>query len=95
MSIVTELDLLKYRRTKIAATIGPASNSEDVVADLISAGVNVFRVNMSHESHEGHAEAIKVIRHVAKPRRRSPRYSLISAAPRSALVSSTPASSNS
>ena len=55
MSIVTELDLLKYRRTKIVATIGPASNSEDVVADLISAGVNVFRVNMSHGSHEGHA----------------------------------------
>ena len=66
MSIVTELDLLKYRRTKIVATIGPASNTEDVVADLISAGVNVFRVNMSHGNHEGHAEAIKLIRRVAK-----------------------------
>ena len=38
MSIVTELDLLKYRRTKIIATIGPASQTAAVIAELIAAG---------------------------------------------------------
>ena len=66
MSIVTELDLLKYRRTKIIATIGPASNTEQLISDLIGTGVDVFRVNMSHGSHEGHGAAIAMIRKVSE-----------------------------
>ena len=65
MSIVTELDLLKYRRTKIVATVGPASNDPARLRELIEAGVNVFRVNMSHGAHEEHALAIERIRAAA------------------------------
>jgi pyruvate kinase len=65
MPIVTELDLLKYRRTKIVATVGPASNSPTMLRDLIEAGVNVFRVNMSHGTHAEHEQAISMIRNAA------------------------------
>ena len=66
MSIVTELDFLKYRRTKIVATIEPASNTEPLVGELVEVGVDVFRVNMSHGSHEAHGEAIAIIRKVSE-----------------------------
>lgn len=62
MAIQTQINLLKYRRTKIVATVGPASNSPDAVARLIEAGVNVFRLNMSHGEHSAHAEAYEIIR---------------------------------
>ena len=65
MAIVTELDLLKYRRTKIIATVGPASSSPQMIRQLIETGVNVFRVNMSHGEHTAHAEAINTIRQCA------------------------------
>ena len=50
------------RRTKIVATIGPGSESEDMIARLISAGVNVFRLNFSHGTAEQHAEVARRIR---------------------------------
>lgn len=65
MAIVTELDLLKYRRTKIVATVGPASASRESLASLVEAGVNVFRINLSHGSQAGHAAAITLIREVS------------------------------
>jgi len=68
MSIVTELDLLKYRRTKIVATVGPASNNRETIAQLIDAGVDVFRINMSHGEHQTHREAMTTIRQVATER---------------------------
>jgi pyruvate kinase len=46
--------LLRYRRTKIVATIGPASRDPAILEQLIAAGVNVFRLNLSHGSHEEH-----------------------------------------
>lgn len=49
-------------KTKIVATIGPASSSKDALRELITAGVNVFRLNFSHSSHEEHLEVIKNIR---------------------------------
>jgi pyruvate kinase len=49
------------RRTKIVATLGPASSSEDVLRNLMLAGVNVFRLNFSHGSHEIHADSINLI----------------------------------
>lgn len=50
------------RRTKIVATIGPASESENMIARLISAGVNVFRLNFSHGTAEQHALVARRIR---------------------------------
>ena len=50
------------RRTKIVATVGPASESEDMIARLIQAGVDVFRLNFSHGSVEQHAAVARRIR---------------------------------
>jgi pyruvate kinase len=50
--------------TKIVATLGPASSSKEVLTKLIKAGVDVFRLNFSHGTHESHGEVIKNIREV-------------------------------
>ncbi|MGY6559870.1 MAG: pyruvate kinase [Nitritalea sp.] len=55
-----------FNRTKILATVGPASNSEDVLRSLAAAGANVFRLNFSHGNHEGHAAVIEKIRKINK-----------------------------
>ena len=49
-------------RTKIIATIGPASSSKKVLKEMINEGVNVCRINFSHGSHEDHLEVINNIR---------------------------------
>ena len=54
------------RRAKIVATLGPASNSVEMIGKLIAAGLNVARINMSHGTHEGHEEVIKNIRQASK-----------------------------
>ncbi len=54
------------RKTKIVCTIGPASESEEVLEKLIRAGMNVARLNFSHGSHEEHAARIERIRAVSK-----------------------------
>lgn len=56
---------LKERRTKIVATLGPASSAATMVERLITAGVNVFRLNMSHGDHALHAAACKEVRRAA------------------------------
>ena len=53
------------RRTKIVATIGPATQSEQIITDLIKAGVTTFRLNFSHGDHKDHAERIETIRKVS------------------------------
>lgn len=50
------------RRTKIVATLGPASNDENVLRKLVEAGVNVFRLNFSHGSHEDQRARFNLIR---------------------------------
>ncbi len=52
----------KNRRTKILATVGPASESADVLAKLIRAGVDVFRLNFSHGTADNHAKVASRIR---------------------------------
>lgn len=52
------------RNTKIVATLGPASNSLEMIRKLYQAGVNVFRLNFSHGTYEDHAQAIQRIRTV-------------------------------
>src|SRR6266481_3225902 len=53
------------RTTKIVATLGPASGSEEGIHNLIQAGVDVFRLNASHGTQEIHAESIRRVRKVA------------------------------
>ena len=52
------------KRTKIVATIGPSSSSEEILMEMINEGVNVFRINFSHGTHQDHIEAIKTIKKV-------------------------------
>jgi pyruvate kinase len=52
-------------RTKIVATIGPASSSPDVLRSLLEAGVDVARINFSHGTHDQHALTIATIRRLA------------------------------
>ncbi|BBO70846.1 pyruvate kinase [Desulfosarcina alkanivorans] len=53
-------------RTKIVATIGPASNSPEMLHKLVSAGMNVARLNFSHGNYEAHSEAIRHIRSISR-----------------------------
>src|SRR6478609_70229 len=55
-----------HRATKIVATIGPATDSEARIAQLVGAGVDVFRLNFSHGTHQSHGEAIRRIREAAQ-----------------------------
>ena len=56
----------KVKKTKIVATLGPASSSEEVIEKMIHAGVNVFRINFSHADHEDVAERINIIRSLSE-----------------------------
>jgi pyruvate kinase len=53
------------RRTKIVATVGPASRGPQTLERLIQAGVNVFRLNFSHGTHEEHLEVIRSVRDIS------------------------------
>ncbi|MDR1609346.1 MAG: pyruvate kinase [Holosporales bacterium] len=50
------------RRTKIVATLGPASSSEEVIRELIEAGVDMFRLNMSHGTRDVHEKNAHIVR---------------------------------
>ncbi|WMJ75063.1 pyruvate kinase [Cytophagaceae bacterium ABcell3] len=52
------------KKTKIIATVGPASNTKEKLWELIQAGANIFRLNFSHGSHEQHLQVIKYIREI-------------------------------
>lgn len=53
-------------KTKIVATIGPASNNPDTISRLLAAGMTVARINFSHGDHEYHAQSVKLLRQVAQ-----------------------------
>ncbi len=55
------MEIVSKQSTKIVATIGPASDSYEKLLDLVKAGVDVFRLNFSHGTHEDH---LKVINHI-------------------------------
>jgi pyruvate kinase len=58
--------MITFNRTKIVATIGPASSSKQALKDLIMAGVDVCRINFSHGSYEDHLQVIKNIKEINK-----------------------------
>lgn len=53
---------IENNRTKVVCTIGPASSAESVLRDMIAVGMDVARINFSHNSHEGNLELIEKIR---------------------------------
>ena len=53
------------RKTKIICTLGPATDSPEVLKEMILAGTNIFRLNMSHGTHEWVREVVKKIRKVS------------------------------
>ena len=63
--------LLNQRRTKIVATLGPASSTPEMIRQLIDAGMNMARVNASHGDHDTHARTIQAIREQAREAKRS------------------------
>lgn len=58
--------LIRSRQTKIVATLGPASNTEEMIRKLFLAGVDMFRLNFSHGEHKDHAERVQFIRNIEK-----------------------------
>src|SRR6185312_501289 len=52
------------RRTKIVATLGPASSTPELVTRLATAGVDAFRLNLSHGTHADHADRVRAVRAV-------------------------------
>ena len=57
--------MISARRTKIVATLGPASGTPDQLRPLVEAGMDAARLNLSHGSHEEHAERAWYVREVA------------------------------
>ena len=54
------------RKTKIICTLGPASESADVLHAMIAAGANIFRLNMSHAAHDWVRQIVPRIRAIAR-----------------------------
>jgi pyruvate kinase len=58
--------MIRQRRTRIVATLGPASRTLDKVVALARAGADVFRLNFSHGSHEDHAANVALVREASR-----------------------------
>ena len=56
----------RHRRAKIVATLGPATSGPDQIAKLFESGADVFRLNFSHGTHEGHKANLDIIRALEK-----------------------------
>ncbi len=60
------MELSKFQKTKILATVGPASNTYATLLDLVVAGVDAFRLNFSHGTHDMHLQVYEYIEHINK-----------------------------
>ena len=56
--------MTEYRKTKIICTLGPASDSKEMLIKLANAGMNIVRLNFSHGNHEHYKEVIKTVREI-------------------------------
>lgn len=63
-AIKNEYFMHRNRHTKIVATLGPASSSFDMIQRLFERGVDIFRLNFSHATHETHAQNVRWIRYL-------------------------------
>ena len=54
------------KKTKIVSTLGPASNSVEIISQLIESGANVFRFNFSHGDHEEQLSRMTMVREAVK-----------------------------
>lgn len=58
------MERISYNKTKIVATVGPASNNKEMLKALTKEGVDVFRLNFSHGKHEDHLKVIQYVREI-------------------------------
>ncbi len=58
------MNIVDHQRTKIVATVGPASDSYDNLLELVRVGVNIFRLNFSHGSHDDHLKVINRVNYI-------------------------------
>jgi pyruvate kinase len=63
-------EFVSERRAKIVATLGPASNTEPVIRNLVRAGVDVVRLNFSHGSHERKLAVMQLVRKISREERK-------------------------
>ena len=61
----------RHRKVKILATLGPASETPEKIEELYLAGADVFRINMSHSTHEGMRQRIQMIRDIEQKHQRA------------------------
>ncbi len=54
------------KRTKIIATLGPSSNTSEIIEQLVRNGVDIFRLNFSHGTHDDHAKLIAIVRAISQ-----------------------------
>ncbi len=58
--------MMMHRRTKIITTLGPATDNEQVMSDMIDAGIDLVRLNFSHGSMEEHKRRVEIVRRISK-----------------------------
>jgi len=68
--MLKQMNEMVLRRTKIVATLGPATDQNDVLEKVIAAGVDVVRLNFSHGSHEQHQARIEKVREIMRQQNR-------------------------
>jgi pyruvate kinase len=65
---MTDFSSTQMRRAKIVATLGPASSTEETIRSLVDSGVDVFRLNFSHGTHDDHRASVDIIRKIEHDR---------------------------
>jgi pyruvate kinase len=60
------MEKISFNKTKIVATVGPASNNKEMLKALVKEGVDVFRLNFSHGSHADHQKVVDYVREINK-----------------------------
>ena len=64
--VLKSIQLTMFKKTKIVATIGPATENKEIMEKMALAGMNVVRLNFSHDVHEAHQRRVDHARFVSK-----------------------------